>query len=60
MFPKWPTSTWANVRKLEEHLNPEGGKMRIQLTTLNQIPFDNFLSQSFHKDVIPLLKACSL
>jgi hypothetical protein len=50
MFPKWPPSTWANVRKLEEHLNPEGGKMRIQLTTLNQIPFDNFLSQSFHKD----------
>jgi acyl carrier protein phosphodiesterase len=56
MFPKWAPSTWANVRKLEEHLNPESGKMRIQPITLNQIAFDHFLSQSF-QGVIPQLKA---
>ena len=30
------TNIWAKVRKLEEHLNPKGGKMRIQLTTLKK------------------------
>jgi hypothetical protein len=34
-FPKWPTNIWANVRELEERLNPTCGKMRIQPTTLN-------------------------
>jgi hypothetical protein len=43
---------WANVRKSEEQLNPEGRKMRIQPVTLNQVAFGHFLSQSFHKAVI--------
>jgi hypothetical protein len=34
MVPKWATNNWANVRKSEEHLNPKGGKMRIQPITL--------------------------
>jgi hypothetical protein len=56
-FPKWPTNIWANVRELEERLNPTCGKMRIQPTTLNQIAFGHFLSQSFHKSFICQLKA---
>jgi hypothetical protein len=54
-FLKWAiTNIWVNVRKLEEHFNPKGGKMRIQPITLhiNQIAFGHFLSQSFHKGVI--------
>ena len=50
-FFKWATNLWANVRKLEEHLNPKGGKMRIQPITLNQKAFGHFLTQSFHKGV---------
>jgi hypothetical protein len=56
------TSFWteANVRKLKECLNPKGGKIQIQPSTLNQIAFGHFVSQSFHEGVIWQLKAWSL
>jgi hypothetical protein len=45
-------NAFANVRKLEEHLNPKGGKMHFQPTTLIQLVFGYFLSQWFNKGVI--------
>jgi hypothetical protein len=43
----------AKYSKIGKHLNPKGGKMRIQPTTLNQIAFGHFfVLQSFHKGVI--------
>ena len=43
MVPKWATNIWKNVGKLGKHLNPKGGKMRIQPITLYQIVFGHYL-----------------